>query len=176
MAVYFKRFVERLAALGISGSSPPSASVTVARMDVTDESPPPRLHFALKSLPALVLLPAHDRQPPYRYFSGVAKVLEMLKWVAAEASARPIALPPLAHLREADVGEYKRQVAEREAARSATARENDAKEKAEAERQAKAKKEREARKQKDTKAAKEKADEAFVQAKENAAAKSKGTS
>ena len=176
MAVYFKRFVERLAALGISGTSSPSASVTVARMDVTNESPPPRLHFALKSLPALVLLPAHDRQPPYRYFSGVAKVLEMLKWVEAEATAKPIKLPPLAHLREEDVGEYKRQVAEREAARSAAARENEAKEKAEADRQAKAKKKREAKEnKKEANSAGDVAEAALEQAKENAATKAKGT-
>ena len=48
-------------------------------------------------------------QAPYRYFSGVAKVLEMMKWVEAEASF-PLNLPPLAHLRDEDKGEYRRQV------------------------------------------------------------------
>lgn len=166
MAVYFKRFAERLAALGISGLAS-NASVVVARMDVTDESPPPRLHFALASLPALVLLPAHDKQPPYRYFSGVAKVGELLKWVEAEATARPLALPPLAHLREGDVSEYKRQVAEREALRADEARVHAEKEAAEAARQTKAKAARVAKLAK----AEAVAEAAFAQAKQARQAK-----
>lgn len=166
MAVYFKRFAERLAALGVSGPSP-NASVVVARMDVTDESPPPRLHFALASLPALVLLPARDKQPPYRYFSGVAKVGELLKWVAAEATAVPVVLPPLAHLRESDVVEYKRQVAEREAGRADETRVNAAKEAAEAARQAEAKAARAAKLAK----AEAVAEAAFAQAKQASQAK-----
>mmetsp|Transcript_26543 Transcript_26543/g.54349 ORF Transcript_26543/g.54349 Transcript_26543/m.54349 type:complete len:301 (-) Transcript_26543:195-1097(-) len=88
-------------------------NLVIARMDVSDEAPPNHFNFNLKTLPALVILPAKDKGQPYRFFSGVAKVLEMMKWVASEAS-EPIQLPPLAHLRDGDHREYKRQVAERE--------------------------------------------------------------
>jgi hypothetical protein len=110
-------------------------SLVVARMDVTDESPPGDLGFRLTTLPSLVILPAKDKSQPYRYFSGVAKVLELMQWVEAEAST-PLNLPPLAHLRESDRVAYKEQVAEREAMREERMREEQEKEEKEAERRA----------------------------------------
>jgi len=113
MTVYFKRVAQRFHELGHTKEDG-SGALVVARMDVTDEAPPADLQFQIASLPALVILPAKDKAPPYRYFSGVAKVLEMMKWVESEASGR-LNLPPLAHLRDEDKDEYRRQVAEREA-------------------------------------------------------------
>merc|ERR1712153_192750 len=90
-------------------------SLLVARMDVTDEVPPTRLNLQLESLPALVMFPANDKEPPFHLFSGVAKVLEMMKWVHQESSIS-FHLPPLAHLNDEDVSRFKEQVAEREEA------------------------------------------------------------
>ena len=59
------------AVVGVVGGG---GRLIVARMDVTDEAPPAHLKVPLKSLPALLLLPAHDKAPPYRFFSGVSKV------------------------------------------------------------------------------------------------------
>ena len=106
MAVYYKRVGLRFRELGIK-------SLVVARMDVTDESPPPFLKLQLPSLPSLVMFPAKDKGPPFRFFSGIAKVLEMMKWAHSEASVI-FELPDHAHLNPADVVEFKIQVAERE--------------------------------------------------------------
>jgi len=109
MAVYYKRAAGRLYDLGIR-------SLLVAHMDVTDSSPPGRMGLQLQSLPALVMFPAVSKEPPFHFYSGVTKVLELMKWLRAEASI-PFDLPPLAHLRDDQKDEFKRQVAEREARR-----------------------------------------------------------
>jgi hypothetical protein len=62
-----------------SGAAGAAASVSIpslviARMDVSDESPPSSFNINLASLPSLVIFPAKDKGAPYRFFSGVAKV------------------------------------------------------------------------------------------------------
>jgi hypothetical protein len=96
-----------------------NATLIISRFDMTDDMPPPLTHFHFATLPAMVILPARDKAPPYRFFSGVAKVLEMMKWIAAECE---YVLPPLAQLRPDEIDEYKRQVAEREVYRAEQAR------------------------------------------------------
>lgn len=91
------------------------ASLVITRFDMTDDMPPPLLHFHFTTLPALVILPKNDKSSPYKFFSGHAKVLEMMKWVASECH---YVLPPLAQLRPGEVDEYKRQVHEREVYRA----------------------------------------------------------
>ena len=93
-------------------------------MDVTDEAPPARLAPSLlpsgQALPVLVLLPADDKAAPYAYYSGLAKVQPMMRWVEAHASIKH-ALRELPHLSEDDVPLYKEQVVERERSRAAVA-------------------------------------------------------
>lgn len=42
------------------------ASVLIAAMDVTGETPPPELAITLPTLPAILLLPGDDKGPPFR--------------------------------------------------------------------------------------------------------------
>lgn len=62
MAVYYKRVAQRFHDLEIP-------SLVIARMDLTEETPPPNLRLQFQTLPALVMFPAHDKQPPFRYES-----------------------------------------------------------------------------------------------------------
>ena len=81
-------------------------------------TPAPPLDGAVSAaeLPTLLLLPAHDKRPPYKFYSGVAKVQPMMRWVGEAADVK-FELPDLCHLSEADRVLYKEQVAERERAR-----------------------------------------------------------
>lgn len=88
-------------------------SLVVARMDVTDDAPPPQLNLLQHTLPLLVLLPADDKSPPWNFYSGVGKVQTMMKWVEKFVSI-PFTLPNLPHLTESDRIAYKTQVRERE--------------------------------------------------------------
>lgn len=88
-------------------------SLVVARMDVTDDTPPAHLNLLQQTLPLLVLLPADDKSPPWNYYSGVGKVQTMMKWVEKFVSI-PFTLPNLPHLKESDRIAYKTQVRERE--------------------------------------------------------------
>ena len=110
LSVYFKRMAERFRALDIK-------SLTIARMDVSDESPPAHLNLMVSDLPILVLLPAAlgegGKTAPWYFFSGVGKVQSLMKWVQAHA-AIPFHLPNLPHLNEDQVRMYKEQVRERE--------------------------------------------------------------
>jgi hypothetical protein len=88
-------------------------SLVIARMDVTDDAPPPHLHFLEHKLPTVVLLSAEDKNPPWNFYSGVGKVQTMMKWVEKHVSI-PFTLPNLPHLKESDRVAYKTQVRERE--------------------------------------------------------------
>lgn len=105
-SVYYKRMAQRFIDLDID-------SLVVARMDVSNESPPGALSLLVSDLPLVALLPAHDKSPPWLYYSGVSKVQTMMKWVQQFASL-PFELPNLPHLSEQDVALYKEQVRERE--------------------------------------------------------------
>ena len=87
-------------------------SLVVARYDLSDGTPPPP-DLQLAALPAVVLLPARDKGPPYRWFSGVGKALELMRWAHANAAV-PFDLPELPHLERDDVGLYKEQLEARE--------------------------------------------------------------
>ena len=73
-AVYFKKMGERFKDLNVY-------SLVIARMDVSDESPPSHLNLMESALPILVLLPAYAKHPPWSFYSGVGKVQPMMKWV-----------------------------------------------------------------------------------------------
>lgn len=105
-SVYYKRMAQRFQDLQIS-------SLIVARMDVSNESPPGDLNMLVTDLPLLILVPANDKTAPWLYYSGVSKVQTMMKWVEQYVSI-PFELPNLPHLSESDVKLYKEQVRERE--------------------------------------------------------------
>ena len=69
-------------------------------------------------LPLLLFLPADDKQQPFTYYSGVAKVQPMMRWVAETAHIK-FHLPDLCHLTPEDRDIYKIQVTEREVQRKA---------------------------------------------------------
>lgn len=105
-AVYYKRMAKRFKELGIE-------SLVVTRMDVTDDSPPPRLNLLVGKLPLFVMIPAHAKHPPWNYYSGISKVQSMMQWVQKEASI-PFTLPNLPHLTPEQTGMFKTQIRERE--------------------------------------------------------------
>mmetsp|Transcript_36873 Transcript_36873/g.73380 ORF Transcript_36873/g.73380 Transcript_36873/m.73380 type:complete len:717 (+) Transcript_36873:43-2193(+) len=108
MAVYYKRMADRFKELGIP-------SLTIARMDVSKESPPKEMNLMVGTLPILVMIPASDKNPPWTFYSGLSKVQPMMKWVHQEASI-PFELENLPHLSDVDKQRYKDQVREREVA------------------------------------------------------------
>eukprot|EP01038_Epipyxis_sp_PR26KG_P007679 gene7679-10449_t len=105
-AVYFKRMALRFQQMDIP-------TLTIARMDVSIESPPAYLNLMVGALPILVMLPASQKYPPWNFYSGVGKVQPMMKWIQQQASI-PFELPNLPHLTESDREAYKTQVRERE--------------------------------------------------------------
>jgi len=112
LSVYFKRMAARFQELSIP-------SLTIARMDVSNEVPPAKYNLMQSDLPILVMLPANTdptasgKQPPYIFFSGVGKVQAIMKWVHEHASV-PFHLPNLPHLTDHQKDLYKEQVRERE--------------------------------------------------------------
>lgn len=107
-AVYFKRMALRFRDLGID-------SLEIARMDVSDDSPPAHLNLMIGPLPLLLMIPASAKYPPWTFYSGLGKVQPMMKWVQQMASI-PFEMPNLPHLTEQDRVAYKTQVREREEA------------------------------------------------------------
>ena len=71
-AVFFKRMAMRFQDMKIP-------TLTVARMDVTDESPPGDLNLIVGKLPLLVMLPAGEKHPPWNFYSGVGKIQQMVR-------------------------------------------------------------------------------------------------
>ncbi|CAM9811061.1 unnamed protein product [Discosporangium mesarthrocarpum] len=106
MVPYYKRVGERFQDLGIS-------TMVIAAMDVTQETPPPKQGIHLPRLPAILLLPAQDKGPPYRFFSGIGKVGPLMRWLEDHASL-PFDLPTLPHLSEEEKPLFRQQVVERE--------------------------------------------------------------
>ncbi len=84
-------------------------SLRVCRMDVTDSAPPAELGFLVHPLPIMVLVPADDKLPPWKFYSGVGKVQAMMKWVESHVTLS-FELPNLPHLSEGDRVAYKEQV------------------------------------------------------------------
>ena len=115
-AVFFKRVAERFADLAVP-------SLRIARMDVTESTPPARLNLLGRgNLPSLVMLPAFGKHEPWSFYSGVGKPQEIMRWVASQAAV-PFTLPNLPHLTEEQRILYKEQIREREEFLDAKARE-----------------------------------------------------
>jgi hypothetical protein len=90
-------------------------SLVIARMDISEESPPPELNLIPSQavLPLVIFLPADHKRPPWNYYTGVGKMQSMMKWIEKFASI-PFELPNLPHLSEKEREMYKEQVRERE--------------------------------------------------------------
>ena len=63
-AVYYKHMANRFKDLKIS-------SLVIARMDLTDESPPTHMGLVVGNLPIVVILPAGSKIPPWTFYSGL---------------------------------------------------------------------------------------------------------
>ena len=83
-----------------------------AGFDVTDAAPDMD-GVLVGDLPVLILLPAHDKNSPFRFYSGLGKVQPMMRWVHEHCDLK-FDLPDLCHLSPAERVAYKEQVAERE--------------------------------------------------------------
>jgi hypothetical protein len=105
LTVYYKKMAERFASLKIP-------SLLIARFDVTKDTPPLDGLIA-GPLPVVVLLPAHDKRPPFRFYSGLGKVQPMMKWIQSSSDIA-FDLPELCHLDPSEIEAYKHQVTERE--------------------------------------------------------------
>lgn len=105
-AVYYKRMALRFHELNIQ-------SIVIARMDLTNASPPSHLNIINGNLPLMLIIPAQVKHEPWAYYSGHSKVQPMMKWIQNEASI-PFDLPNLPHLSDEQVTQYKQQIRERE--------------------------------------------------------------
>ena len=108
MAPYYKRLALRMSALDID-------SVVVARMDISQAPPPSNIEIS--TLPAVLLLRAFKKEPPFLYYSGVAKVRPMMDWIHAHAGKPFVFGVELPQFDEHDRELFKEQITEREAIR-----------------------------------------------------------
>lgn len=115
-AVYYKRMASRFKELNIP-------SLVIARMDVTDETPPVHLNLIQQSsLPIMVMIPAGIKYPPWSFYSGIGKMQPMMKWVHMHAGIA-FELGNLPHLDDTQKKLFKEQVREREEAKEKKQRE-----------------------------------------------------
>lgn len=90
LGAYMKGVAKRFHALGID-------TVRVASINAQKEALPQAAHLSLSSLPAIFLIPADKKQPPYIPFAGKLKPRYLMLFVEKHASIR-FKLPPLPHL------------------------------------------------------------------------------
>ena len=64
-SVYYKHMAKRFKALSIN-------SLVIARMDLTEASPPPTLNLVSGSLPLVIMFPAGQKMAPWTYYSGTS--------------------------------------------------------------------------------------------------------
>lgn len=64
-SVYYKHMAKRFKALSIN-------SLVIARMDLTEASPPPTLNLVSGSLPLVIMFPAGQKMAPWTYYSGLS--------------------------------------------------------------------------------------------------------
>ena len=104
LAPYYKRVAKRFRQLEIK-------TVLVARMDVSACIPPTGL--VVPKLPAIAILRAYNKEPPYPFFSGVAKVKPIMDWIQANAG-RAFHLGELPQFDASDKELFKEQIHDRE--------------------------------------------------------------
>ena len=105
MTVYYKKVADRFHDLAIS-------SLLVARFDATRTLPPLNQGWLTNAqLPLLLFLPANNKDPPFRAYSGISKVQPIMRW-AQDSASIPFDLPDLCHLSDHERILYKEQVTE----------------------------------------------------------------
>ncbi|GMH71087.1 hypothetical protein TrRE_jg11127 [Triparma retinervis] len=117
LAVFYKRVALRFAELGLG------SKVVVTRLDLGSEEwggggkltkPDYLPGVELGKLPVVMLLPAGRKDgTPYLYYTGIGKVLPMMRWVE-ENSGTEFELEELAHLNDEEKVRYKEQIVVRE--------------------------------------------------------------
>ncbi|GMI46274.1 hypothetical protein TrCOL_g323 [Triparma columacea] len=117
LAVFYKRVALRFAELGLG------SKVVVTRLDLGSNEwggggkltkPEFLPGVELGKLPVVMILPAGRKNTtPYLYYTGIGKVLPMMKWVE-ENSGTEFELEELAHLNDEEKVRYKEQIVVRE--------------------------------------------------------------
>lgn len=67
-AVYYKHMALRFRDLKIT-------SLVIARMDITDESPPTHMGLVVGNLPLVIMLSAGSKIPPWTFYSGAKSII-----------------------------------------------------------------------------------------------------
>jgi len=86
-------------------------SVIVATLDAQKVPIPQTAHLSLQSLPAIYLIPAKNKLPPYVMFTGKLKPRYLMHFVEKHASIK-FQLPDLPHLTAAQQVDFHKQLAE----------------------------------------------------------------
>ncbi|KAL3924967.1 MAG: hypothetical protein SGPRY_003764, partial [Prymnesium sp.] len=87
-------------------------SVVVARFDVSRHKLPAAIRaIQLRSLPMIIALPAHSKEPPFPHFDGNARPKDLMYFMQRHASHQ-FELPPNPHLTREQHALWKEQVAE----------------------------------------------------------------
>ena len=111
---YFRKAAARLRAL------PEANRVVCAVLDKSRVHPLPE-SLAQVAAPAIVMVPAFAKSPPFRYFSAVAKVFPLMEWVRANAGVPFVWSEDLPQFDEEEKRLFKEQIRERELRREALA-------------------------------------------------------
>lgn len=88
--LYFSKAASRLSELGVRTVQP-------CRLDLATHALPPSLPVPLHTLPVILMLPAADKQPPFRYLEGDMKPKRLLYFAQHHATHR-FELPENPHL------------------------------------------------------------------------------
>jgi len=102
IAPHYKRAALRFSELNISPKN-----LVLARLDLSLFRAPPEFH--LSELPSIAMIAAFAKTPPFSFFTEVAKVADMMRWVE-RTSGRDWKLGNLAHLSPEDQALYIEQV------------------------------------------------------------------
>jgi len=120
LAPFYKKMARRL--VDLKRTTTPNHHLVCARVDLDRFRPEGLMDV---SVPAIALLPAYNKSPPFRFFSAIAKVFTMMEW-ARENAGRPFEWGE--ELPQFDAEEkilFKEQIRMREEARSAKSKRTD---------------------------------------------------
>ena len=100
---YYGKVAQRFSELGYS-------DVAVARYDIARYALPVSIQsVSIAQLPAVIVLPARRKEPPWEYFRGTSRPSELMYFLARHATNR-ITLPPNPHLNREEHAMWKEQV------------------------------------------------------------------
>ncbi|CEM09669.1 unnamed protein product [Vitrella brassicaformis CCMP3155] len=114
-AIFVNRCAERFAELKIG-------SIVVTRFDMSKYALPVWIQ-QVDALPALIIFPAFDKDPPFRRFVGQKWKVQYIMWWAQQHASIKFHLPELPHLDELERQAYHEQKAQMDADRGRLERE-----------------------------------------------------